>query len=70
MLLIESETDQFENSKYEHLKLTDKLSLPGQGSHWGQTVENIFKISQLVNIRAGTQICISLIPICYISYIK
>lgn len=46
MLLIESAIDQFENSKYEHLKLTDKLSLPGQGSQWGQTIENIFKICE------------------------
>lgn len=48
MLLIESAIDQFENSKYKHLKLTYKLSFLGQGSPWGQTTENIFKIYEQI----------------------
>lgn len=43
MLLIESTIDQFENSKYKTLE-TNLQTLLGQGSPWGQTNENIFKI--------------------------
>ena len=42
--MLESAMDQFKNSKCKYLKLTYEVSFPGQGSHWGQTTKNIFKI--------------------------